>query len=351
MGSGISAQFGIGAPETTMGTAVAITRFYEFDNEGLDSDLARVDGQGLHAGGLGVRAARSVQTTRTAGGPVTMDLPTNGLGLLMQQCLASYGQTLATPTQIGTTGAYKQVHQPALTGGKTFTLQKGAPTTGSTVEPYTYVGAKVVEWTVSCEAGGLAKLAVTFDAWDELTTATTPAGAALAAATYPTSKIFHFKQGALYVGGTASTTAGLVSIAGGTLLASVSSFTMTHSRRTKNDRFFLGNSGRKDEQLENALQQPTGSLGMEFTSRAAVYDLYRANTSAALRLAFTDDVGTAGTGQANTFELIIPSVKINGETPKVGGPDIVGMTAPFAVYEDGTNAMLQATIISADTVL
>lgn len=352
VGSGLSAQLGIGAPETTVGTAVTPTRFYEFNSETLDLALTRVDGMGLHAGGLNKRATRSVQTTRTVSGGFAMNAPTRGLGLLLQQCLGSFGQTLATPTQIASSGAYKQVHQPGLTTGKTFTIQKGVPQLDGTVQPYTYPGCKIIEWTLACDVGAIATLSVVVDGMDELTLATTPASPALATASYTaTAGEFNFQQGTVLSGGTASTTAGLVSVAGGTTLAKVKSFSVTMARPVYGEGFYFGNAGVKAEQIENDWQLVTGSMTIDFISRTAVYDLFRANTTTAVEMSFVGAAGSAGTGQANTLDIILPAVKLNGDTPKVGGPDIVSLTVPFEAYDDGTNATIQTTLISADTTL
>ena len=62
IGSGLSGQFGV-AKETTYGTYVAPTKFYEMESGGVNLDLIRVEGGGIAAG----RAARLVSQSVIAG--------------------------------------------------------------------------------------------------------------------------------------------------------------------------------------------------------------------------------------------------------------------------------------------
>ena len=166
VGAGLSASFGI-ATETTVGTPVAVTRFYEFDSETLSMKKHTAQGVGLRQGALTKRGARRILTGREAGGDVSLDVVTNGFGLLLQHMLGSF---TATATSVGG-GLYQQVHNIGTLNGKSFTAQVVDPDTSGvlTQEAFTYPGCKITAWDLSVAAGAQAKLKLTIDALDEAT--------------------------------------------------------------------------------------------------------------------------------------------------------------------------------------
>jgi hypothetical protein len=182
IGSGLSTQFGI-ETESTIGTPVAVTRFVEIDSDSLMADHTIAQGQGLR-GNLYRRDARRVLVGRHAKGDVPFDLPTNGMGKILQHCLGSFSTTATVLS--GT--AYQQIHNTGSLQGKTFTAQKGIADTTGYIHPYTYPGAKVTSWEISAQPGGLVKFKLSIDAVDEVTESqlvapTTLAASASAAAT------------------------------------------------------------------------------------------------------------------------------------------------------------------------
>lgn len=166
VGSGLSASFGI-AQETTPGTPVAVTRFFEFDSEGMALKKHTAQGAGLRGGGLVKRANRRILVAREAAGDVNFNPPTAGLGLVLQHMLGSFG---VTPTSIGG-GLYRQVHNIGPLAGKTFTTQIVKPDTTGVLAPqaFTYPGCKVTDWEVSVAQHSEVKLKLTIDAFDEAT--------------------------------------------------------------------------------------------------------------------------------------------------------------------------------------
>ena len=193
--------------------------------------------------------------------------------------------------------------------GKSLTIQKGVPNTAGTVVPFTYNGCKIAGWELACEVDGILTLTLTIDGWSE-TTAT-----ALATPSYSTtSKVFHFAQGVLVLGGTVSTTGGVASLTGGTTVAAVTGATITGDNAMKTDRYFFGGAGQKAEQIRNGRMAVTGSLDAEFTSAAAIYDTFAADTATAMRLTFTS------TSPAATLEVLMPAIYFDGSTPQVARP-------------------------------
>lgn len=334
--------------ETTPGTPVAPDHSYDFESESIVAKKKVVQAQTIRAGNMYDRAAGRFVTQRAAAGDINMIFPTKNAGLWLANMLGSFS---TTPTQIGTTTAYSQVHTGGSTLGKTMTVQVGRPTLQGTVEPYTYTGAKITDWELSCAQSDLLKMKVTIDAWDEYTAATTPASPALGTWTPPTSSYFSFVQGTLLGGGTVATSSGVSTITGGTALAAVTGIKLSGKNGLKTDNYFLGNGTTKTEQNQNAFRSITGSADMEFYSRDAVYDAYRSDTPLAIELKFVSTL-LAGTGNPYSLDIVLPyNMWEDGATPTVQGPDVLKQTSPFTTLNDDVDNVIQATYISSDTTI
>lgn len=343
-GSGLSAQLGI-AQEVTPGTPVSPTRFFPFTAETLAAKKKIVQMQTLGGGQPFDRGAYRVTTQRDAGGDITMPFPIKGAGLLLQNMLGSFA---TTAVQQATSTAYLQVHTPGAFVGKALSIQKGVPRTDGTVEPFTYTGAKVTGWELDCKQSDLLTLKITVDAMDELTLGTTPASPALATPSYTNAPAFNFVQGQLLSGGTVTTTGGIASIAGATPVAGVRAINLKGSTPLDTARYNIG-SVTKAEPLQNGWSSVTGQADFEFGSRA-LYDQYRSDQSAAMRLTFTGPI------IASTYpfllDILLPQTWIeDGITPQVSGPGLVVPSAPLTATYDGTNPAIQISYQSSDTAV
>lgn len=341
-GSGLSAQLMI-APETTVGTQVTVTKAYEFISEGLDFDPGWVESAGLKAGAGYVSIGRVAQTAFGVAGDIVLNhvdrgLTTGGgMGLWWKHAL---GSTITTPTQIGATTAYKQIHTPGSKTGLSLTGQVGRPQTDATVRAYTWRGIKIPTWEFSCADQGLAQLKLTVDAWQEDT------ATALAVASYPSAaENFAFQHATnLKIGGTPTTAAGETTVAGGTTVSTVAtSVTLTGSTPMATARRGLGNAGVKKEQIENAIPALTGTLAGEFTTRAEFYDVFKSGATTTLQLDFSK--GDAGGGNPFLLSFIYPACKIRAASVHVDGPDILGQDITFQAYSDGTNPVIQVKLV------
>ncbi len=342
VGSGLSAQIGF-AQETAVGTIATPTRFLEFNSESLSLEKNIVQGSGLRAGGQYARSNRRAYTTKTAGGDVELDVVTRGMGLLFKNMLGA----AAPPVLIGGVGsAYQHVYTPGNTTGLSMTVQKGVPQLDGVVRPFTYNGCKVAEWELSCEVGEILTLSVGLDAWNETT------GTALATASYTAgAQPFHFAQGAILLGGTASTSGGVTTLTGGTAVAAVTGASISGTNNLANERFYFGSAGVKAEQIENDWRELSGSLDVEFVSQAAVYDTFASDAATALQLTFTNPTAISGSNFP-TVEVLIPSIRFDGESPQVGGPDIVTQSCDFTGLEDAAgNPAIQIRYITADSTV
>jgi len=366
VGSGIATQV-VSIAETTFGVAPALTgaRAYEVKSETLELKKTTVQGQGLHAGGFYDRARRRVLTNYDVQGAIVMDLPTRQMAYWCQYMVGSFGQTLATPTQIATTGVYKSVHQGAggaqVLGspqGHSLVVQKGIPAVDGTVEPFTYVGTKVTSWELKVSTGSIAELTLTLDARNELggggnadpLNGSVPS--LLAWPGLPTSglgtQLFHFRQATLFTGGTPTYATGIVSLVGETAAANVKDADIQHSFTMDNARYFLGSAGFKAEQLENGFRKINGTLTVEWLSSEAMYNAFAADTTTSLQLTF---VGPTVGASNYLFDVIIPNIKLDGETPKASGPAVITQSVTFTGLDDEVTCPIQIIYQSEDTII
>lgn len=341
IGAGIGSSIGI-APEVTPGTIVTPTsKWIEYNSESLGMEKVSVQGQGLRGGGLFPRSSRRAVTGRNAGGDITLDLATNGLGLLFQAMMGTSTSAVLTGT------AYQQVHTPGSLNGVSLTVQKLVPemTTG-TLKPFTYNGCKVISWTINFAKDQVPTLALTLDAWDEVTT--TAAGTPSYSTT---AQVFSFLGSTLTIGGTVTTASGLASVSGGTpvAIAGVTGGTVTGTtgiRAGSDNRYING----KIEQGQDAWRGVTGTINLDFVNRSDVYDLFNADTGAALKLTFATTTAITGSTYP-TLEVLLPKIFFTGETPKVGGPGVISLSPGFEATDDGTNVAAQLRYVTSDTAL
>ena len=150
-----------------------------------------------------------------------------GMGFWMKHALGS----TAVPVVIATT-AYNQYHVPGPRTGLSFTTQVGHPEAraAGSVKPFTYRGCKITQWEFSCNDNQAAQIKFTVDGWRE-NTATGLVTPAYAAAAYQSSPFTFADASVFTLGGTASTTAGVTTVAGGTTVASIVSATRSGSAR------------------------------------------------------------------------------------------------------------------------
>lgn len=334
---GLGSSIGI-ASESAVGTIVSPTRWLEYNSESLHLEKTTINSMGLRGGGLVARSSRRAYTQREAKGDVELEVATKGMGLIFQQML---GGTSASAVLTGS--AYQQIHVPGSLTGRSLSVQKLVTTDAAVIVPFTYKGMKVTDWELSCAVGEIATLSLTFDGWDEVTS--TGAGTP----SYVDTAVFHFAQGAVSLGGTPSTTAGLTSISGGTTVATVRTASVTGTNPLATDRFFFGSAGVKAEQLENGWREYGGSLEAEFVSQAALYDAFAADSATTLKLSFVGTTAITGSTYP-TLEVICPSIRLNGSTPQNDGPDITTMDVDFEALDDGTtNPAIQIRYVTADT--
>lgn len=308
--SGLSAQLMTGE-EAVYGTPVVCDRAFEFRQESLKLEIARIESSALRSGTRVQRSDRWASGQRSVSGDITMELATKGQGRWWKHAVGAVAT--AQPDAAGAPTVYKHVFTPGdLPPGKT--IQVGRPTTGGLVQPFTYHGCTISQWTLECAVGDIATLAMSIVGEDEDTST------GLAVASYPAGlNVLTFAQGTLTVGGTP---------------LEVKSASVQGSNTVAEDRYFLGSALRK-QPLEIGMREYTGTVEPEFADLTA-YNRFVNGTEADLVLAF---VGGTITGAFKYQTVLTAHVRFDGETPNVGGPDIVANPLPYKVVDDGVTSI------------
>jgi hypothetical protein len=299
-------------PEVTYKTPVTVSRWYEYTDESLDFRKSVKQGLGLRVGGRVARSTKRVVPTADGGGDFSVEACAKGLGLLLQACMGAGTSTLVSAATYQENFTFADSPFP-------FTLQKGLPQAGGTVDAYTFAGCVVSQFDFDFPNGDIVKLKATVDAAD-MATAT-----AYAAPSYPAdpNNLFHFAGGAITTGTfTAPTPTTMAS--SGTTLANVRGGSLSVNHNIKGDRYNLGGAGRKTKPT-NGLRAITGKIDVEYTD-ATFRDAYLADTPMTLILTYT--AGALGVG-LETLQIAIPEVKFDGELAKTNGTDLIVQSMSF----------------------
>lgn len=312
--------------ESVYGTPVVCDRFMEFDSESLERKNEIMRSSALGSGSLHLRrGSRSVVSARQVSGDITMECVTNGMGRHFRNLMGG------TPTiaQQGGTTAYLQTHTLGSLLGKSLAIQKQLRDESDVVvAAFTNHGCKYISGEFSIDKKGKLMLTVTVDG-EDVDTVTAAASPSLTA-----TKTFHYRQGALSIAGVP---AALVQSAG-----------IKVDRKMDTDRFHLGNAGVKAEPLVNDFPEITGTVSAEFAA-LTYYDLFANDTPASLGLVFEGDT-ISGIYKEN-LTIVLPEIRLTGETPKVGGPGLVIVNHPFEAQWDGAAADMTLTYTSTDTAI
>lgn len=316
----IAHQLGL-AEETAWGDATTPNRFVEFVSETMQRNNIIATSQGIRSGtrygGQGRRIARHDAT-----GSITFEVARTGFGVFFEYLLGAVNSA-------NTVGSvWTHTFTPGSLLGKSLNFQKGVEKADGTVQAFTYPGSKLVAAEFSVAQDGLLMMTLDVDSEQEIT------GTALASASYTTPVIFTYSEGTLKKD-----------------TVTVASVRSVPSVRIQNnllvERFFLGNTGTKDEQLNVPFDAITGSLDVEFQNLTDFYNAFAADTELELQLLF--EGATIESTHKYTFQLTIANARLEGETPKVSGPELVYQSIPFVGLDDATDPAVEIVYKTTDT--
>jgi hypothetical protein len=207
--------------------------------------------------------------------------------------------------------------------GTTFSLADTVPAKYITIDRiskvFTYAGCKISEWTIAASVGEIAK----FDCNIIGMTETTATG--LATASYPSTWApFVFTEATVNITGSPVATVRDVSLTGNNAI----------ERRIR-----LG-VATSVQPLEIGLRSYTGTITTDFDALTH-YNLFLAGTQTALVLKFDN----------GPDELTITmNIQFTGETPEVGGFDLLSQSLPFRCISSTTDAAaITAVLLNTET--
>jgi hypothetical protein len=305
--TGLSGQLGIGA-QSVFTTRVAPTRFYEFLSEGIKLDSQRASSQGLRANKRVTRHWR--ENRKGVAGPISIEHPIVGSGLLWKYILGA----VATTTPSGATNARDHAATLGALDGDFFTAQVGRASVAGVVHPFDYVGCKIASASLSQSVDGFLQLEMQVDGWDEQT------NQSLAVASYPTDLGQFFYEDCI--------------VTVNSVAYDARDFSLAIDNGLKTDRYYLRGDTRKKEQIEETSvdgRAITGSCEGDFES-LTIYNLFANGTEFPLSVKWTSPAEIE-TGFNYELEITLPRCRMDGETPAIGGPDVLAQPFNFVALQ------------------
>lgn len=318
--TGIDAQVGF-FDESTYGTVGTPDRFLYFETEGIAHSIERIEAPSL---GRGANTALHADDWEAgivqSAGPLALMVRNKGFGLIFEHMMGA--NSITTPG--GATLTRDQTFTMATLQGKSLSVQVGRPDTNGTVNPFTYVGSKIVTWELKNSVSGFLELLLTLDARNE------DRSTALATASYATTpKLFAFTGGAITLGGTT---------------AAIKNCTVTGSPGLDIADFNIG-SDLKTEPCQTENWDIGGSIDGNFVGMEDYNRFINGTTDAAVVLTWTGAL--IELGHSYTVTITLPSVRWDGDTPNVGGPDRLQQTLPFKVLGSGATIVYRTSDVAA----
>lgn len=311
LASGIAGQLGLVA-ESTYGTFVAPSRWYEFVDESLRFEREPIESRGIRAGRRVLH--RWAQGVQRVTGDVVFELAPQNFGIIFSHMFGGLVTAGAGP--------YTHTATPGDLAGKSLSIQIGKPDIAGTVRPFSYLGCKVATWEIACAVNEYAMLTLGIYGahLDTAQTLGTPA--------YPaTLTPFVFTHGAVSVAGSGF---------------DVRDLNLSGDNGLATDRHFIRATTpeRPKEPLEAARREYTGTLTADFTDLTA-YNRFVNGTESALVLTFT--------AAAGAVLAITMNVRYDGETPVISGDELLEQSLPFkAVSATSDAAAITAVVTNSD---
>ncbi len=321
----ITTQLGIKA-ESTWGTAVTVDRFFEYNNEGIEPEVGRVESTGLRSAGRTQRADRSVPYVSGVGGSIEIDVLSKGFGLWFQHMLgtvASAGPTDSAYTHTATEGSLL---------GLGLTVQANRPFhPAGTSQAFTWEGMKVDGWELSIEKSGL--LMLSLDLLGEAESTAT--GLATAAYASGTVEVFPWTLADLTIGGSA---------------VGFESFKISCKNGLNGDRLKLRTSAQRQQPTEKDHRDYSWEGVVDFESLTQ-YNRIVATTSTTnwSPIVLTCTAPTLIGASAYPKVLVtLPAPRFDQGIPNVGGTEELQQSLGGKVLYDGTNSPVTIAYTTLD---
>lgn len=329
--------------ETTFGTAVTVDRFPEFLSESLDWKPEYMIGRGLRVGSRVQRADRRKLGRQHVEGDISLEACARGLGIFFEALL---GQ--ATSTIIGAGPAYQHLFTLTNTDPfPTYTIQKGIPLLGGgSVQAATFSGMACTRGTIASALGEIVRLDTS---WFGKQVSTAVAYAAPSYIASNTQELYTFLDGSITLGTTAITVPTTTALAtGSTGVNNIRDFTVTIDNKLDTSGYTYGSNGTLGRRPTLGATSITGKLTAEFDS-VTNRDYYLNNTTVGITLTFQTTT-LLQTSVYNTLQVVLPAVKLDGDTPRAVSDGVVTQDIGFTVLDNATQAPVYVVLRNLDTV-
>lgn len=295
--------------EAVVGTPETVDTFLPVLSAGFQVDDQKIQSQGLR----GRQTAGCIKSgTRNISGSFETELFDTPMATLLNHMFGTVGTTGSDP--------YTHTYNLGSLGDKAFTLEEAIPNGVGTTYGFKYAGCKFTDWELSAAVGEFAKLSGNISAQSVAT------GGSPAAATYADSCPFTFVEAEVQLDGAP--------------VVEAESFTISVNNALRTDSYRLGNQNIRN-QSHNAFRTVEGSFEVEFTD-LTIADLFLAGTDA--EVIVTLDNGT------QSLVVTLATVKLTGELPELGGPDVIKQTVSFMAYsETSDDSVIEAVLINSES--
>jgi hypothetical protein len=378
---GVNSQFGV-KNEVSWGTPITVDRFFEIRTAQMELQREIIESQGLRSNRRNLARSDTYSAyDKGASGPVELEWMNKGMAWWLLHMMGAITTNANTPVA----GAHQHIGSIGTTTGDSFSIQVVKDDA-----PFSYAGCKLASWELAAAVDEL--LVATFgvqaktedasftvadgattNASPTVTSATAgfssvdvgrrisgagiPALATILSVTNATTIVLSANATATAAGVTltigipaavASYPAGLVPLSFvhgaltiGGVAQDITSFNLSCEMNLP-ERWFFGLVNK--EPLDQG-RNITGSFESEFED-LTLYRRFVKKQEAALVLTFS----TAGQGLYVTgttpYTLVVncPSVRYDGTTPAVDGPEIIQQSTPFRVLNDD----MTLTIVNGD---
>lgn len=307
--------------ETTYGTYVVPDKFLEFTEEKMEFKPEFLTGEGLRPGVRVARAGRRSIGKIAAGGSITVEAGTKGLGALLEAALGAVTNTVTAQPAV-----FQQVHTPLVDDWLPFyTIQKGVPLLGGSIQAMSFLGSQCESLEIKVSNSGIVTVSTDWVSRDAVT------APAYAPPSYPTDlELFTFLHGAIYTGAVTAPTSTALGTAA-TEVANITDFSVKWVNGLDKGGYNLGGKGRRTRRAALGSGEASGSLTVEYSDNV-LRDAFIAQTPLTLVLTL-EHPSVIGTSFHPTLQLVIPCLMLDGETPTASGGDVITTSPGFTILD------------------
>jgi hypothetical protein len=322
----LDGQIGIGK-ESTYNTLAARTSWLGFTEETLEFKPTFVDGEGMRPG-----RRTTLQQQRAVGkleytGDINFEATAEEPGIVFEAFLGQ-GQS----TKVGPSLTYQHLFTMLADYLPSYSIQKGIPPLGGgALFPYTFGGMQCSALSLDAKVGAILELT---SSWVGASLSTSES---LDTPTYPSlNELFTYVGGSIMIGGTPSVPTTTALSTGGTAVADIVDASLKFDNAFDSGGFNFGGGGARTRPAAALLGKHTGTLTAEFRDET-FWNYFSGNTALGLVLNFQGSL--IETSYYKTLQIVLPSIRLEGETPKIKTGDIVTQSIDFSVLQQSTAVM------------